>query len=108
MDPCIKALMNLSFIWRRFDQRDAHGMKSYLPAVTLKGYKKSGLKMQRNTFGEELISKECLYLDGTTIDVGNITTDDLITNAAGIEYPILEVVPYYDGVGNLDIVEVFI
>lgn len=108
MDACIKKLMNLSIGWEQFLNQNGAGEKVYNTAVTLKCYKKGGHRVIRNVAGEEVLSREVLYLDGTAQYTAQITTADRITNVAGLVYQVLDVQPYYDGQGNLDLVEVYI
>lgn len=107
MDSCIKNLMKIPIDWEKYSNQNGAGEKSYSSKVTLYCYKQGGARLVRTSRGEQVVSKEILYLDGSNINVAQISVKDRITTPTGT-YPILDVLPFYNEKGILDLVEVII
>lgn len=108
MDASIKKLMNIPVGWKQFVSQDGAGEKTYNASVTLYCYKHGGERILRNNEGEEQVSRQTLYFNGTDTRVRSLSTQDLITTSDNIDHYILDARPYYDNRGNLDIMEVLI
>jgi len=104
MDITLKSWMKQVIQVRAHQTQDGAGDPTLGASIDLYCYSYGGgSRLVRNKNGEEIICTKILCMDGTSL----IHLKDFVYIDSH-RYPIISIVPYYDDLGNIEIVEVFI
>lgn len=79
LDSNLAALMRNTVSWEAYAGRDEFGGESYAAPVPLACHVEENVVAQRTPDGETLLSRQCVYLDGTDGQVQGFTLKDRFT-----------------------------
>jgi len=104
MDANMKTWLNRTIQVYPIASQDGAGDVTTGAVVTLPCYiYGNGSKLIRNRDGEEVLCEKTICLDGaSSIHLKDVVYID------GHKYPIMNIVPYYNALGSLDFVEVYV
>ncbi len=105
LDPQIKAWLNQEAIIEPFIKNDGRGKPTYGDARTLACYISGERKMVRDAQGQEVVSMESLFFEGTS-EAQAIRSVDRITMPDGKRPPIIAIQPFRGEFGYVKLVEV--
>ncbi len=105
LDPQIKAWLRQKVVVEPFIKNDGRGKPTYGDSRTLACYISGERKMVRDNQGQEVVSMESLFFEGT-IDAQAIRSTDRLTMPDGKRPPIIAIQPFRGEFGHVEFVEV--
>lgn len=104
MDTIIKSWMNEVVQVQAPMATDGAGDPTLQPPIDLYCYSYGGgSRLVRNRQGDEVVCTKILCTEGNAL----VHLKDFVY-IDGRRYPILDIIPYYDDIGNVEIVEVLL
>jgi len=103
MDAGFKEWLNTVVQIQPYISQDGAGDPTFGTSFNLNCYSEGSSRLIVNAAGEEVLSTQVLYFDGSAL----IHLKDYITLGV-LQYPILQAIPYLNERGVIEMVEVFL